>query len=152
MRNFALLIFASGLSLVPAQAQLPDGPGKEETTRLCSQCHELERSISQRQNEAGWQETVNKMASLGMAGKDTEIKAVVEYLSKNFPADAVPKLNVNKALAIDLESALSLKRSQAAAIVEYRTKNGDFKSLDDLKKVPGLDPAKLDAKKDRLTF
>ena len=45
-----------------------------------------------------------------------------------------------------------LRRSQAAAIIEYRTKNGNFKSIDDLKKVPGIDPAKIDAKKDRLTL
>lgn len=148
MRSILLI----ALVAVPAMAQLPDGPGKEETTKLCSQCHELERAISQRQDAAGWQETVNKMSSLGMTAKDTEMKAVVDYLAKNFPAEAVPKLNVNKALAIDFESALSLRRSQAAAIIEYRDKNGPFKSLDDLKKVPGLDPAKLDAKKDRLSF
>ena len=149
MRN---LLFAMALVVLPAAAQLPDGPGKEETTRLCSQCHELERATSQRQNAAGWQDTIDKMTSLGMVGKDTEMRAVVEYLTKNFPADAVPKLNVNQAMALEFESALSLRRSQAAAIVEYRTKNGNFKSLDDLKKVPGLDPAKLDAKKDRLAF
>jgi len=142
----------AGLAIIPASAQLPEGPGKEETAKLCSQCHELERSISQRQDAAGWQETINKMSSLGMSGKDAEMRTVVDYLAKNFPAEAVPRLDVNKALAIDFESALNLRRSQAAAIIEYRTKNGNFKSLDDLKKVPGLDPAKLEEKKDRLTF
>lgn len=146
------LALAAALAPAPVFGQLPDGPGKEETTRLCSQCHELERAVSQRQNAAGWQDTINKMTSLGMVGKESETRAVAEYLTKNFPAEAVPKLNVNKALAIDFESALSIRRSQAAAIIEYRTRNGDFKSLDDLKKVPGLDAAKLDAKKDRLAF
>ena len=146
-----LILFLAAAAL-PVFAQFPDGPGKDETLKLCSQCHEVERVTSQRMDAAGWQESVNKMVSLGMSGKDSEIRAVVDYLAKNFPADAVPKLNVNKAMAIELESALSLKRSQAAAIVEYRTKNGDFKSIEDLKKVPGLDAAKLDAKIDRLTF
>ena len=68
------------------------------------------------------------------------------------PSEDVPRLNVNKATAIELEAGLSLRRSQAAALIAYREKNGDFKSLDDLKKVPGLDAAKLDAKKDRLVF
>jgi competence protein ComEA len=137
---------------VTAWAQLPDGPGKEETARLCSQCHELERAISVRQDAAGWQETINKMSSLGMNGKDAEMRAVVDYLAKAFPAEAVPKLNINTAVAIDFESALSLRRSQAAAVIEYREKHGNFKSIDDLKKVPGIDPAKVDAKKDRLTL
>jgi competence protein ComEA len=51
-----------------------------------------------------------------------------------------------------LESGLSLARSQAAAIVRYRTQHGDFKSIEDLKRVPGVDVAKIEAKKDRLLF
>jgi competence protein ComEA len=78
--------------------------------------------------------------------------AVLEYLIRNFPAEDVPKIDVNKAEAIELESGLSLKRSQAAAIIAYRTKNGNFKTIEDLKKVPGIDKAKIEAKKDRLIF
>src|SRR5262249_32879588 len=105
-----------------------------------------------RQDRAGWQRTINKMAAFGMKGPEKEINAALEYLVKNFPADEVPKINVNKAEAIDLESGLSLKRSQAAAIIQYREKNGPFKSIEDLKKVPGVDVAMIEAKKDRLTF
>ena len=133
-------------------AQLPEGPGKAETERICKQCHELERSISLRQDRAGWQATMDKMVALGATGTPKEFEAVVEYLAKNFPAAEVPRINVNKARAIDFESGLSLTRSQAAAIIQYRTKNGDFKSVEDLKKVPGVDGAKIEAKKDRLVF
>jgi competence protein ComEA len=146
----------SGLALlllaIPAFAQLPPGPGKAETEKLCSQCHEVERSIAPRQDRAAWQATVDKMVSLGAKGTDKEFAAVVDYLASHYPADELPRLNVNKARAIEFESALSLPRSQAAAIVEYRTKHGDFKSLADLKKVPGVDAAKIEAKKDRLAF
>ena len=51
-----------------------------------------------------------------------EYKLVLEYLIKNYAADEVPKVSVNKASAIELESGLSLKRSQAKAVVEYREK------------------------------
>ena len=64
----------------------------------------------------------------------------------------MPKLKINEAEAIDIESALSLKRSQAAAVIQYREKNGPFKSIEDLKKVPGIDSAKIEAKKDRVAF
>jgi competence protein ComEA len=131
---------------------LPEGPGKEETQKLCAGCHELEKSFSLKQDRAGWQLTLDKMVAFGMKGTEKEVNAVLEYLVNNFPADEVPKINVNKAAAIDLESGLSLKRSQAAAIIRYRTKHGDFKSIEDLKKVPGVDAAKIEAKKDRLTF
>lgn len=143
----ALALFAAA-----AWAQLPDGPGKAETEKICTQCHELERSISLRQDRDGWQATMNKMISLGAKGTDQEFQAVVDYLAKNYQGDALPRINVNKARAIELESGLTLKRSEAAAIIDYRTKHGDFKSIEDLKKVPGIDVAKIEAKKDRLTF
>jgi competence protein ComEA len=139
--------FAAG-----AWAQLPDGPGKAETERICSQCHELARSISLRQDRAGWETTVNKMISLGAKATDQETAVVIDYLTAHFAADEVPRININKARAIDLESGLTLKRSEAAAIIEYRTKNGPFHSIRDLEKVPGIDAAKIEAKKDRLTF
>jgi competence protein ComEA len=47
---------------------------------------------------------------------------------------------------------LGLSTAEAEGVVQYREKNGDFKSIDDLKKVPDLDPKKLDAKKARLAF
>jgi len=62
-------------------AQLPEGPGKAETERICKQCHELERSISVRQDRAGWQATMDKMAALGAPGTQKEFDAVVEYLA-----------------------------------------------------------------------
>jgi competence protein ComEA len=59
---------------------------------------------------------------------------------------------VNKSSAIEFESALTLRRSQSAAIIRYREEHGPFKSLADLEKVPGIDAAKIEAKKDRLSF
>ena len=144
---------ALGLALsATAFAQLPPGPGKAETEKICSQCHELERSISPRQDRAGWQATIDKMVNLGAKGSDKDFELVLNYLASHYPADEAPRLNVNKARAIELESALSLPRSQAAAIIEYREKHGPFKSLEELKKVPGVDIAKIEAKKDRLAF
>ncbi|MBI3473533.1 MAG: helix-hairpin-helix domain-containing protein [Candidatus Solibacter usitatus] len=92
------------------------------------------------------------MAAFGMKTSDQDYAQVVDYLVKNYPAEDAPRINVNKASAIELESGLNLKRSQAAAVLAYRAKNGDFKSLEDLKKVPLIDAAKIDAKKDRITF
>jgi competence protein ComEA len=133
-------------------AQLPDGPGNAETQRVCKGCHELERSVSPRQDRDGWQQTLDKMVALGAEVTEKDYNAILDYLVKNYPGEEIPKLNVNKATAIELESRLTLPRSQAAAIIEYRTKNGVFKSIDDLKKVPGVDTAKIEAKKDRITY
>jgi competence protein ComEA len=144
----AIVAFGAGRG----EGQLPEGPGREETARLCSQCHKPEQAVSLRQDRAGWAATLRKMAALGAKGTDQELVAVLDYLVAHFPADERPRINVNTATAIELESGLTLRRSQAAAIIAYRTQHGAFKSLEDLKRVPGLDVAQLEAKKDRLTF
>jgi competence protein ComEA len=131
---------------------LPDGPGKVETQKLCTQCHELDKSIAPRQDKAGWQRTVEKMVAFGMTASDGDVTTVVEFLAKNYPADDLPPIRVNQATAIEFESGLGVRRSQATAIIRYREANGPFKTIDDLKKVPGIEAAKIDAKKDRLIF
>ena len=150
--RIALLTAALIVSAAGGWAQLPDGEGKAETARICKGCHELERSISPRQDRVGWQQTMDKMVSLGAEITDQDYNTILNYLAKNYPGEEMPKLNINKASAIEFESRLTLPRSQAAAIIEYRTKNGPFKAIDDLKKVPGVDAARIDAKKDRLTL
>ena len=147
-----LALAALTLSSGPLLAQLPENPGREQTQKLCSDCHELERSISLRQNRDGWKATLNKMISLGAQGTDDEFSAVLDYLSRNYPAQVLPPLNVNTAKAIDFETRLSLRRSEAAAVIGYRAKHGSFKSIDDLKGVPGVDPEKFTRKKDVLVF
>jgi competence protein ComEA len=134
------------------QSTPPDGPGKAELQKLCVGCHELEKAYSIRQDEVGWQRTMEKMVAFGMKCSEEEYQLALDYLVKNYAADEVPKVRVNKATAIELESGLSLKRSQAKALIEYREKNGPFKSLDDLKKVPGLEADQLEARKDRISF
>jgi len=143
----ALLCSARG-----AQAQqLPEGPTRDLVTSTCSRCHEFDRVLSQHQDKDGWSAIVNKMKGLGLQASDDDIEKIVDYLATNLPAEKVEKLNINKMTAVQFETTLGIPRPLSRAIIEYRDKNGDFKTLDDLKKVPGVDPAKVDAKKDRLT-
>src|ERR1700736_5404505 len=146
MRLLLTVLRVAAMTLLAGSvwAQLPDGPGKEETLRVCKGCHELERSVSPRQDRDGWQQTLDKMVALGAEVTEKDYNAILDYMVKNYPGEEIPKLNVNKATAIELESRLTLPRSQAAAIIEYRTKNGPFKTIDDLKKVPGVDAGKID--------
>lgn len=133
-------------------AQLPDGPGKAEVEKICTQCHELQRAISLHQDYDGWAGTVGKMISLGAQGTNKDFTLIVEYLAKNYPGEPLPTVDVNTARAIDFEALLTIRKSQSARIIAYREKNGPFKSIEDLEKVPGIDPAKIEAHKDRLVF
>lgn len=130
--------------------ELPAGPGKATLIRVCSSCHSPDNVIANGQDRAGWENTITKMAGFGAVGSDEEFTEILEYLVKNFPANA--PINVNKATAAQLESGLGFTTTEAEGVIQYRGNNGDFKSIDDLKKVPALDAKKLDAKKDRLAF
>jgi competence protein ComEA len=139
----------------PAQKEqypeLPAGAGKDTLVRVCSKCHSPDNVIANGQDRAGWEGTITKMAGFGAVGTDDEFTEILDYLVKNFPANS-GLVNVNKATAPQLASGLGLTDTEAAAVVDYRKKNGDFKTIDDLKKVPDVDGKKLDAKKDRLAF
>ena len=150
--RYAAVVVAAILGARHAAAQLPEGPGRKETVKLCSQCHAAEVVMSVGQDRAGWAATLRKMSALGARGTDEEFRAVLEYLAARFPAQELPRINVNTATAIELESGLTLRRSQAAAIIAYRSQHGKFSSLEELKQVPGVDAAILETKKDRLTF
>jgi competence protein ComEA len=135
-----------------AQDTMPEGPGKEQTLRLCSTCHEAAKATSVKLTREGWVETIDRMKAFGAGGADEDFAAVLEYLATHFKGDVVRPLDMNTAEAIDLESVLQLLRRESRAVLEYRSKRGQFSSLDDLK---GLDPAifqKIEARKDRIVF
>lgn len=55
---------------------------------------------------------------------------------------AAPTINLNKASAKDLMKVKGINASRARAIVAYRKKHGDFKSVDALAKVKGFNKLK----------
>lgn len=133
-----------------AQGQLPDAPGKDVTLRVCSQCHEPQRAASVRLTRDAWEAVLEKMVGLGMRATDDELKQILEYLSENLKGEAPKPINMNSATSVELESVAALLRKEAAAWIAYRNKNGPCKTLDDLKKVPGVPFKKIDERRDRL--
>jgi competence protein ComEA len=148
----AVLCVWAALCATPSQVkqQLPDGPGKDPFKRVCSQCHGPEIVIGKGRTLEEWGDLVVKMVEKGAKGTEDDFNDAVDYLAKNFPPP--PKIQVNKATAKDLENGLDLSAKEAEAIVRYREAKGDFKSTEDLKKVPGIDSKKIEEKKNRLLF
>jgi competence protein ComEA len=61
------------------------------------------------------------------------------------------RVNINTASMSDLDTLSGVGPSTAKAIIEYRTKNGPFGSIEDLLNVRGIGPAKLDAMREQVT-
>lgn len=57
--------------------------------------------------------------------------------------NAFAAVNVNTATQAQLETLSDIGPVKAKAIIDYRTKNGPFKTVDDLEKVPGIGKAIL---------
>ncbi|MDP9170690.1 MAG: helix-hairpin-helix domain-containing protein [Acidobacteriota bacterium] len=131
---------------------MPPGAGRDETLKVCGKCHSPEQAASLHQSRTGWEETVSKMVGLGSEGSDEEYTAILDYLTKNFGPEGTHPVSVNKASAVELEAALGITRTESAAIIDYRTTKGSFKTIDDLKNVPGLDFKKVEPKKSRITL
>src|ERR1051326_1772785 len=85
MTKLCRLLCASIATVAFAQ-QWPDGPGKETTLQLCSQCHKPEMIQDHRQSRDDWKASIQKMISAGAEGTPDQFAAVLEYVSKNFAA------------------------------------------------------------------
>ncbi len=64
---------------------------------------------------------------------------------------AFAAVDINTASAEDFDKLKGIGPVKAKAIVDYRAKNGPFKSIEDFKKVSGISTATFDAIKDDIT-
>jgi len=128
-------------------SRFPPGPGRDALFKVCKECHGPESVLGQLKTRDEWSKTLDEMAANGATGTDEEWNSILDYLDKYYSL-----ILVNTAPAKDLALKLDVPAEIADEIVRARTEKGTFTSIDELKRVPGLDGAKLDARKDRLIF
>jgi competence protein ComEA len=87
------------------------------------------------------------MKDFGATGSDADFATVTDYLVVNLAL-----LEINKSSAAEIAQVLRVDEKIAAGIVAYREQQGPFKTADDLKRVPDLDAAKVEAVSARLLF
>ncbi len=158
-------------------SSLPDGPGKQIIQKDCVSCHGVSSITSKRGTEDDWSNTVSSMIGKGADISDDDADTLIQYLVAHFgpsaskPGAAAPagqsaaatppganeagekdSVNVNKAPAAELESKLGLTEAEATALIHYREQKGDFKSVQELSSVPGLDAVKIKSQQSKITF
>ena len=129
---------------------MPPGAGKDTFESVCSLCHAPIAVVGKQFTKAQWEAKVIEMLQEEPDVTADERAAIVEYLTTTFKPGG--KIYVNVIPAKDLATTLDVTIDEATAIVQQREQRGTFKTLDDLKTVPGLDARKLDAVRERLMF
>lgn len=61
------------------------------------------------------------------------------------------KININTADQNELQELTGIGKAKADSIIEYRNKNGNFKQIEDIKKVEGIGEAAYEKIKDNIT-
>jgi competence protein ComEA len=126
----------------------PEGPGREVFQAVCSACHMPSKVLDKQWTRAQWKDKVLEMLQEEPDVNEREREQIVDYLARNF----AKRVNVNRAAAGEIEAGLEMSGKDAAAIVAYRQSKGEFKSIDDLKKVPGVDARVVEVNKRRVEF
>jgi competence protein ComEA len=126
---------------------LPPAEGRDTVMTVCGDCHEAEVMAAQRRSRIEWETLIEDMTSRNGAATEDDKKIIVGYALRHFG-----RVNVNTGTADDIVQIVQLTPAEAAAIVSYRQQAGEFKSLDDLRKVPDLDFARIQERKDRIGF
>jgi competence protein ComEA len=101
------------------------------------------------------------LSVLNLAAPLTDGTQVVVPKQGAAPAGTVPGesgggstsglVNINTASATEFETLSGIGEVLAGAIVDYRTENGPFASVDDLENVSGIGPATLEEIRDQVT-
>jgi competence protein ComEA len=138
---------ASPQGTTPASPLPEDVAARAAFEQVCGMCHEATLVGRSLRTPMEWEEVLGEMVALGATGTDEQFAQVTTYLLKN-----LAKVNVNTARASELALILDIPAATADAVVKYRGSNGKFITIDDLKKVAGIDADKLESRKARLTF
>lgn len=85
--------------------------------------------------------------------KETE-EDIMENLGETIEENSInssSKVNINTATQTELELLSGIGPSIASKIISYRKENGKFKTIEDIKNVPGIGEAKFNSIQDQIT-
>lgn len=138
-------VFAMSAASAAADSR-EDAADQAALKAVCGSCHSL-AMVAGLRTESEWLDEIEQMVKIGAKGTDEQFERVIRVLLRT-----LTKVNVNTATAAEIAPVLDITDATAEAVVKFRSDKGNFKTLEDLKKVPGVDASILHQRKDRIVF
>jgi competence protein ComEA len=113
---------------------------------VCGKCHNLQIVMNTPRSLDDWRETMQKMVDRGASGTDDQYDDILDYLHRTMTT-----IDVNSADADELATVLNAPDAAVKLIIARRASK-KFVDLADLKTIPGIDAAALDAKSKMIYF
>ena len=82
--------------------------------------------------------------------KDDNTFRFVDESEEFIETESTSKININTATQSELEVLTGIGPSMASKIIDYRKQNGKFKTIDDIKNVPGIGDSKFQSIRDEI--
>lgn len=94
--------------------------------------------------EAGSDSTLASLLNEARPEPDADLNSLRLYVPKTGETYRPQRVDINRAEVWLLQALPGIGETRAQAIVDYRTRNGLFRSVDDLIKVPGVSSGTLE--------
>ena len=79
-------------------SELPPGPGRDATIRVCLRCHAAKSLTEQHLSDQEWYDIVQVMLGRGAVATDSEVDEITDYLARSFPRKTSQKVLPKKAM------------------------------------------------------
>ena len=109
---------------------------------------EFQVELNQVYSSSSWDENINKMIEYVLEDKASFYIAPKYDHSDVCSMEPIVKANINEDNEEGLQTVKGIGSTVAKAIINYRTNNGPFKRIEDLKKVSGIGNATFEKIKD----
>jgi competence ComEA-like helix-hairpin-helix protein len=135
------------LLLRPGAVRAADaGPDLQAVQTVCGRCHTIAVFQNKPRSWDRWNDVFADMTERGANGTTEQLARVTTYFLENLTL-----INVNTSAAEELAGVLGVGVEVAEAIIARRERQ-PFRNLADLGAVAGVDAAKLQLRKSRISF
>ena len=113
---------------------------------VCARCHMIAVFLNKPRSWERWNDVFADMTKRGATGTDDQLERVTRFFLENLTL-----ININTSQAEELAGVLGVSDEVAQAIMARRERQ-PFADIAQLRAVPGIDPEKLEERKDRISF